>query len=97
MDQILVEVALDGRIRYAIGALAGLGFAMVGFALAPQFFGRVAGDYAPAFGAWFSPPGAWDVPVAVLHSRPPCAGDSRRWQRGLRPQHHHLVAVLRCI
>jgi hypothetical protein len=37
MDQILVEIALDGRIRYAIGALAGLGFAMVGFALLPQF------------------------------------------------------------
>jgi hypothetical protein len=37
MDQILVEIALDGRIRYAIGALAGLGFAMVGFALVPQF------------------------------------------------------------
>ena len=37
MDQILVEIALDGRIRYAIGALAGLGFAIVGFALLPQF------------------------------------------------------------
>jgi hypothetical protein len=37
MDQILVEIALDGRIRYAIGALAGLGFAMVGLALLPQF------------------------------------------------------------
>ena len=37
MDQILVEIALDGRMRYAIGALAGLGFAMVGFALLPQF------------------------------------------------------------
>ena len=37
MDQILVEIALDGRIRYAIGALAGLGLAMVGFALLPQF------------------------------------------------------------
>jgi hypothetical protein len=37
MDQILVEIALDGRIRYAIGALAGLGFAMLGFALLPQF------------------------------------------------------------
>jgi len=37
LDQILVEIALDGRIRYAIGALAGLGFAMLGFALLPQF------------------------------------------------------------
>jgi hypothetical protein len=37
MDQILVEIVLDGRIRYAIGALAGLGFAMVGLALLPQF------------------------------------------------------------
>jgi hypothetical protein len=26
LDQILVEIALDGRIRYAIGALAGLGY-----------------------------------------------------------------------
>ena len=37
LDQILVEITLDGRIRYAIGALAGLGFAMLGFALLPQF------------------------------------------------------------
>ena len=37
MDQILVEIALDGRIRYAIGALAGLGIAMLGLALLPQF------------------------------------------------------------
>jgi hypothetical protein len=32
-----VEIALDGRIRYAIGALAGFGFAMVGLALLPRF------------------------------------------------------------
>jgi len=37
VDQLLVEIALDGRIRHAVGALAGLGFAMVGFALLPQF------------------------------------------------------------
>jgi hypothetical protein len=57
MDQILVEIALDGRIRYAIGALAGLGFAMVGFALVPQFLAewpaitpRLLGLGFPAFG-----------------------------------------------
>ena len=48
MDQILVEIALDGRIRYAIGALAGLGFAMVGLALLPQFLAE-----------WPSRPGFW--------------------------------------
>jgi hypothetical protein len=57
MDQILVEIALDGRIRYAIGALAGLGFAMLGFALVPQFLAewpaitpRLLGLGFPAFG-----------------------------------------------
>jgi hypothetical protein len=57
MDQILVEIALDGRIRYAIGALAGLGFAVVGFALVPQFLAewpaitpRLLGLGFPAFG-----------------------------------------------
>ena len=37
MSDVLVEIALDGRIRYALGALAGLGFAMAGLALLPQF------------------------------------------------------------
>ena len=37
MDQVLVEIALDGRVRYAIGALAAFGFAMAGFALVPRF------------------------------------------------------------
>jgi hypothetical protein len=57
MDQILVEIALDGRIRYAIGALAGLGFAMAGFALVPRFLAdwpaitpRLLGLGFPAFG-----------------------------------------------
>ena len=57
MDQILVEIALDGRIRYALGALAAFGFAMAGFALVPHFLAewpaitpRLLGLGFPAFG-----------------------------------------------
>ena len=53
MDQILVEIALDGRIRYAIGALAGLGFAMLGFALLPQFLAEWPAITPRLFGLGF--------------------------------------------
>lgn len=53
MDQVLVEIALDGRIRYAIGALAGLGFAMVGFALVPQFLAEWPAITPRLFGLGF--------------------------------------------
>lgn len=53
MDQILVEIALDGRIRYAIGALAGLGFALVGLALLPQFLAEWPAITPRLFGLGF--------------------------------------------